>query len=515
MYSNARLAPAPVARKLRKIGVAVTVILTVMLLCTADVCGYGCGCRCDTLTANCGAWNCGWLGNYNWVAERYLVRYHPPQGELNPDRAMEWVVGDQGTLDQNLPMERESQRDKYYPSRLDLSTSPADAAESPASLSATAEGGGGHEEDSVISVNGHSVKIATTNPPLVPIRDLIGLICDLDPTDKGSISLRSLFYKRGFQPQRKHRFACGQFALPVVEWTPESIDGPGGLLEWCKNVRSGRFAKKVENFRNSHNWTELEQRILETARSSQAQGHSAAEDGSDESNYRSSSSSSSGGSSSSRAASTRNRRSLSRGGGSDGTSSLMSLSSVSTSSTRVSHDLDATTNTSRGRRRDRVVPVPSAATASTASESTTAAAAAVAAAAAAVAAEEEIDGQAAAASSLIAAAESPRSGGSVGGSHAEDGSVATVADDHGKGGGSPSSPRGGQCAGSMSMISGSGSDMIGRKVAKEFVPKGGTNGKASSASGGGSSRWYFGDVINTFMVRTLRAAVLLLCTRTY
>jgi hypothetical protein len=489
----------------------VTVILTVMLLCTADVCGYGCGCRCDTLTANCGAWNCGWLGNYNWVAERYLVRYHPPQGELNPDRAMEWVVGDQGTLDQNLPMERESQRDKYYPSRLDLSTSPADAAESPASLSATAEGGGGHEEDSVISVNGHSVKIATTNPPLVPIRDLIGLICDLDPTDKGSISLRSLFYKRGFQPQRKHRFACGQFALPVVEWTPESIDGPGGLLEWCKNVRSGRFAKKVENFRNSHNWTELEQRILETARSSQAQGHSAAEDGSDESNYRSSSSSSSsssGGGSSSRAASTRNRRSLSRGGGSDGTSSLMSLSSVSTSSTRVSHDLDATTNTSRGRRRDRVVPVPSAATASTASESTTAAAAAVAAAAAAVAAEEEIDGQAAAASSLIAAAESPRSGGSVGGSHAEDGSVATVADDHGKGGGSPSSPRGGQCAGSMSMISGSGSDMIGRKVAKEFVPKGGTNGKASSASGGGSSRWYFGDVINTFMVRTSRAAVL-------
>ena len=59
-------------------------------------------------------------GDYNWVAERYLVSYHPPQGELNPDRAIEWVVGKSGALDASTaePSRAESQREKFIPSTL-------------------------------------------------------------------------------------------------------------------------------------------------------------------------------------------------------------------------------------------------------------------------------------------------------------------------------------------------------------------------------------------------------------
>ena len=59
-------------------------------------------------------------GDYNWVAERYLVSYHPPQGELNPDRAIEWVVGKSGALDASTaePSRAESQREKFIPSAL-------------------------------------------------------------------------------------------------------------------------------------------------------------------------------------------------------------------------------------------------------------------------------------------------------------------------------------------------------------------------------------------------------------
>ena len=200
-------------------------------------------------------------GNYNWVAERYLVSYHPPQGELNPDRTIEWFIGEHGTLDQSLPMERKSRRNEYHPSRLLASS----IAHSAAATSSTGNPSAGQSTEDTVVLHGHALRVACTNPPLVPIRDLIALICDMDPRDKGSLNTRNSFFDRGFGPQLTHRFAGSQFDTPVFEWSSHAIDGTGGLLEFCSNSGSGRLAKKIESFRNSDAWTELEQKVLQAA----------------------------------------------------------------------------------------------------------------------------------------------------------------------------------------------------------------------------------------------------------
>lgn len=198
------------------------------------------------------------------------MNYHPPQGELNPDRPMEWVVGEHGTLDQSLSIERGSCRDEYQPSRL-LTSSAAHA------CAATSESGlsAGETTAETIAFQGHVLRVACTNPPLVPIRDLIALMCNMDTTDKGSLSIRNSFFDRGFEPKLMRRFAGSQFDTPVFQWTAEAIDGPGGLLEFCSESGSDRLTRKMDNFRNSSAWNELEQKVF------QAAGASCAADGRD------------------------------------------------------------------------------------------------------------------------------------------------------------------------------------------------------------------------------------------
>ena len=173
---------------------------------------------------------------------------------------MEWVVGDQGSLDHSLPAGQESLRQKYYPTKL-----------------LKPKGSAGSASRGEIIVFGHSLKVAPTDPPRVPIRDLVALMCDMDSTDKGRLNIRNAFWERGFDPQITYRFADGRFDTPVVEWT--AIDGAGGLLEFCQNFRSGRFSKKIEAFRNSEKWESLERSVYEVAQAAGRQPATAAASG--------------------------------------------------------------------------------------------------------------------------------------------------------------------------------------------------------------------------------------------
>ncbi len=186
------------------------------------------------------------------------MSYRPPQGELNPDKTTEWFIGEHGTLDQSLPMERKSRRNDYCPSTL-LALSTANAA---VATSRTSTSEGESTEDTVVIVRGHALKVARNNPPLVPIRDLIALICDMDTVDKGSMNISNAFFERGFEPRLMHRFSGSEFDTPVFEWTSRAIDG---LLEFCSNLGSQRLAKKTESFRNSDTRAELDQKVLQAA----------------------------------------------------------------------------------------------------------------------------------------------------------------------------------------------------------------------------------------------------------
>ena len=171
---------------------------------------------------------------------------------------MEWFIGEHGTLDQSLPMERKSRRNDYYPSRLIVSSTASTAP----STSRTSTSEDKSTEDTVVVVRGHALKVARHHPPLIPIRDLIALICDMDTTDKGSLNIRNSFFERGFEPRLTHRFIGSDFDTPVLECTKTAIDR---LLKFCSNLGSGRLAKKTESFRNSDARTELDQKVLQAA----------------------------------------------------------------------------------------------------------------------------------------------------------------------------------------------------------------------------------------------------------
>ena len=167
-------------------------------------------------------------GDYNWVAERYLVSYHPPQGELNPDRAIEWVVGKSGALDASTaePSRAESQREKFIPSAL-LAPPTAPPTAAPVrsrTRRARARPSGTCSQPAVrceqeaapdaaatISFEGHSLQVVKCDPPRLAIRDLIALMCDMDASDKGLLHIRSSFFDRGFAP----RLACRFDGTPI------------------------------------------------------------------------------------------------------------------------------------------------------------------------------------------------------------------------------------------------------------------------------------------------------------
>lgn len=192
------------------------------------------------------------IGLYNWVGERYLVCYRPPQGELSPERLADWCTSPEGgtladIIEPTPPppptTSSSSGRAQAHQPQLVSGFPPASRVDgrrpflldTGAPLPALSkQQGSGRCGWATAVFEGHCLQVALTpTSPQVAIRDLIAAMCGMSAALKGALDIQGSFFDRGWRPQQTFCFEQQPegYQTPVVEW--RKINGPDGLLAFC------------------------------------------------------------------------------------------------------------------------------------------------------------------------------------------------------------------------------------------------------------------------------------------